>query len=51
LDDAGESDVAVPSTQEDALRHGDILSAVGQLQDGQRGVLLLISLEDVQIRP
>jgi RNA polymerase sigma-70 factor (ECF subfamily) len=47
LDDAGESDVAVPSAQEDALRHDDILSAVGQLQDDQRGVLLLISLEEV----
>ena len=47
LDDAGESDVAVPSTQEDALRHDDILAAVGQLQDDQRGVLLLVSIEDV----
>jgi RNA polymerase sigma factor (sigma-70 family) len=47
LDDAGEPDVAVPSTQEDALRHDDILAAVGQLPDDQRGVLLLISLEDV----
>src|ERR1700740_2290434 len=47
LDDAGESDVAVPSTQEDALRHDDILAAVGQLPDDQRGVLLLVSLEDV----
>jgi len=47
LDDAGESDVAVPSTQEDALRRDDILGAVGQLPDDQRGVLLLVSLEDV----
>src|ERR1700750_379036 len=47
LDDAGESDVAVPSTQEDALRHDDILAAVGQLPDDQRGVLLLVSIEDV----
>jgi RNA polymerase sigma factor (sigma-70 family) len=47
LDDAGESDVAVPSTQEDALRREDILGAVGQLPDDQRGVLLLVSLEDV----
>src|ERR1700726_5272220 len=28
LDDAGESDVAVPSAQEDALRRDDILGAV-----------------------
>jgi RNA polymerase sigma factor (sigma-70 family) len=47
LDDAGESDVAVPSTQEDALRHNDILAAVGQLPDDQRGILLLVTLEDV----
>ena len=47
LDDAGDSDVAVPSTQEDALRHDDILAAVGQLPDDQRAVLLLVSTEDV----
>jgi len=47
LDDAGESDVGVPSTQEDALRRDDILGAVGQLPDDQRSVLLLVSIEDV----
>jgi RNA polymerase sigma factor (sigma-70 family) len=47
LDDAGESDVAVPSTQEDALRRDAILRAVGQLPDDQRSVLLLVSIEDV----
>ena len=47
LDDAGESDVAVPPTQEDALRHEEVLAAVGQLPDDQRGVLLLVSIEDV----
>jgi len=47
LDDAGESDVAVPATQEDALRHDDVLAAVGQLPDDQRSVLLLVSIEDV----
>src|SRR5258708_34920953 len=47
LDDAGESDVAVPSTQENALRRDDILGAVGQLSDDQRSVLLLVSIEDV----
>ena len=47
LDDAGESDVAVPSSQEDALRRDDILGAVGQLPDDQRSVLLLVSIEDV----
>ena len=47
LDDAGESVVAVPSTPEDALRHHDILTAVGQLPDEQRSVLLLVSIENV----
>ena len=47
LDDAGESDVGVPSTQEDALRRDDILGAVGQLPDDQRSVLLLVTIEDV----
>jgi RNA polymerase sigma factor (sigma-70 family) len=47
LDDAGESDVAVPPTQEDALRHEEVLVAVGQLPDDQRSVLLLVSIEDV----
>ena len=46
LDDAGESDVAVPSAQEDALRRDDILGAVGRLPDEQRSVLLLVSIED-----
>jgi RNA polymerase sigma factor (sigma-70 family) len=47
LDDAGESDVAAPSTQEDTLRRDGILGAVGQLPDEQRSVLLLVSIEDV----
>ena len=47
LDDAGESVVAVLSTPEDALRHDDILTAVGQLPDEQRSILLLVSIEDV----
>lgn len=47
LDAAAESDVAVPSRQEDALRHDDILAAVSRLPDDQRAVLLLISVEDV----
>jgi RNA polymerase sigma factor (sigma-70 family) len=47
LGDANESEMAVPSTQEDALRHADILSAVAKLSDDQRSILLLISVEDV----
>src|ERR1700723_952568 len=46
LDDAGESDVSVPSTQEDALRRDDILGAVGQLPDDQRSLLLPVSPQD-----
>src|SRR5258708_31922184 len=47
LDDAGESDVGVPSTQEDALRRDDILEAVGQLPHDPPTVLLFVSLENV----
>src|SRR5260370_14932144 len=47
LDDAGESDVCVPSTQGDALRRDDILEAVGQLPGDQRSGLLLAFLSDV----
>jgi RNA polymerase sigma factor (sigma-70 family) len=47
LDDAHQSEMAVSSTQEDALRHADILAAVGQLPDNQRSILLLVSVEDV----
>jgi RNA polymerase sigma factor (sigma-70 family) len=47
LDDADESDMAAPSTQEEALRDADIGAAIGQLPDDQRSVLLLVSVEDV----
>lgn len=47
LDDAHEFEMAVSSTQEDALRQADILAAVGQLPEEQRSILLLISVEDV----
>jgi RNA polymerase sigma-70 factor (ECF subfamily) len=47
LDDANESEMAISSTQEDRLRHGDILAAVGKLPDEQRSTLLLVSVEDV----
>jgi RNA polymerase sigma factor (sigma-70 family) len=47
LDDAHESDVAVPFAQEDGLRRRDILTALSQLPEDQRGVLLLVSVEDM----
>ncbi len=47
LDDARESDVAVPFAQEDRLRQRDILTALSQLPEDQRSVLLLVSVEDM----
>ena len=47
LDDTGESDVAVPPKQEEAMRYREILAAVGRLPEDQRSVLLLISLKDM----
>jgi RNA polymerase sigma-70 factor, ECF subfamily len=47
LDDAHESEMVASSTQEDALRHADILAAVEQLPEDQRCILLLVSVEDV----
>jgi RNA polymerase sigma factor (sigma-70 family) len=47
LDDARESDVAVPFAQEDRLRQQDILTALSQLPEDQRSVLLLVSVEDM----
>ena len=47
LDEAHESEMAVSSTQEEALRHDDILAAVEQLPEDQRRILLLVSVEDV----
>jgi RNA polymerase sigma factor (sigma-70 family) len=47
LDATNESEMAVSSTQEGALRHANILAAVGKLPDDQRCILLLVSVEDV----
>jgi RNA polymerase sigma factor (sigma-70 family) len=47
LDDAGDSEMAVSSMQEDGLGHADILAAVEQLPGDQRSILLLVSVEDV----
>ena len=47
LDDAGAVAIARPATQEDQLRHGDLLRALAMLPDDQRSVLLLVSVEDL----
>jgi RNA polymerase sigma factor (sigma-70 family) len=47
LEEAQESDVGTPSTQEDRLRAREILAAVDQLPDDHRSVLLLVSVEDL----
>lgn len=47
LDDAEDRALAKPATQEDALRHRDLMRAVHGLPDDQRSVLLLVSVEDM----
>ncbi len=47
LDDARESDIAVPFAQEDGIRRRDILMALSQLPEDQRSILLLVSVEDM----
>ncbi|HVJ52815.1 MAG TPA: sigma-70 family RNA polymerase sigma factor [Aliidongia sp.] len=47
LEDADEGATARPPTQEDGLRHRDLLEALKTLPDDQRSVLLLVSVEDL----
>jgi len=47
IEDAEESAMGRPSTQEDGLRQTDIMAAVDRLPEDQRSVLLLISVEDL----
>ena len=47
LDDADESAMAQPATQEDHLRETDIMAAVSRLPEDQRSVLLLVSVEEL----
>ena len=47
LDDAEDRALARPATQEDALRHRDLVRALQGLPDDQRSVLLLVSVEDM----
>jgi RNA polymerase sigma-70 factor (ECF subfamily) len=47
LDGIDEGAVALPPTQEDALRHRDVVKALETLPEEQRSVLLLVSVEDL----
>jgi len=47
IEDADEGAVARPPTQEDALRHRDLVRALGDLPEEQRSVVLLVSVEDL----
>ena len=47
LDEADETVTARPPTQEDGLRHREMLRALATLPEEQRSVLLLVSVEDL----
>ena len=47
LDEADGGAISTRPTQEDALQHGDLLTAVRSLPEDQLTVLLLISVEDL----
>jgi RNA polymerase sigma factor (sigma-70 family) len=47
VEDAQESVLSVPPSQEDRLRYWDLLAALSQLPEEQRAVLLLVSVEDL----
>ncbi|HEV2676041.1 MAG TPA: sigma-70 family RNA polymerase sigma factor [Aliidongia sp.] len=47
LDQADEDVTARPATQEDGLRHREVLRALETLPEEQRSVLLLVTVEDL----
>ena len=47
IEDADESVLAHPPAQEDGLQHNDVMRALDRLPEEQRGVLLLVSVEDL----
>lgn len=47
IDDIGEDQLAHRATQEDDLARAEIMSALRQLPEEQRSVLLLVSVEDL----
>ena len=47
LDDAEDSALGQPASQEDQLAYSDVLDKVSQLPEEQRSVLLLVAVEDL----
>ena len=47
IEDVDEAQFGRAPTQEDALRHRDLLQALDELPEEQRSVLLLVSVEDL----
>ena len=47
LDDADDSALGQPASQEDQLKYSEVLDKVSQLPEEQRGVLLLVAVEDL----
>ena len=47
IDDASDAVLARPASQEDRLRHRDLLRGLQALPEDQRSVLLLVSVEDL----
>jgi len=47
LDDAEDSALGQPASQEDQLTYSDVLDKVSQLPEEQRSVLLLVAVEDL----
>jgi RNA polymerase sigma-70 factor (ECF subfamily) len=47
VEDADERALSRPATQEDGLRHRDLMRALESLPEDQRSIVLLISLEDL----
>lgn len=47
IEDVSEGDLASPAAQEDGLRYRAVLTALNQLPEDQRAVLLLVGVEDL----
>jgi RNA polymerase sigma factor (sigma-70 family) len=47
IEDAQESLLSVPPSQEDRLRYRELLAALSQMPEDQRAVLLLVGVEDL----
>jgi RNA polymerase sigma factor (sigma-70 family) len=47
LDDADDAALSQPASQEDQLKYSEVLDKVSRLPEEQRGVLLLVAVEDL----